>query len=313
MKVFRGLKDIKDNIRGSIATIGVFDGVHIGHGRIIKEAVRRSKALGLESVVVTFDPHPAKVLNPKAKVPSLASLDHRRTLIEELGIDYLVILKFTRALSRLSPERFIKNILIDKLSSKEIYVGENFYFGKGGKAGIVTLKKLGVKFGFKVRIFRPIRTHGRIISSTLIRQLVVNGDIRKASRFLGRPVSVLGTVVRGSSRARSMGYPTANVDPHHEAIPPSGVYAVRVKYENKFLKGILNIGVRPTFSRAKGLEDREPTIEVHIFDFDKLIYGEDIEVIFIKKLRDEKRFKDRQALIRQIKRDEAIARSTLKP
>ncbi|MBI4974488.1 MAG: bifunctional riboflavin kinase/FAD synthetase [Candidatus Omnitrophica bacterium] len=312
MKVFRGTKDIENNIRDTIATIGVFDGVHIGHRRIIKEVVKRSKVLNLKSVVVTFDPHPLKVLNPSANVPSLASLEHRRALIAELGVDYLVILKFTRSLSKLSPEIFINNILIDKLSIKEIYVGENFYFGRGAKAGIETLKKWSIKFGFTVKVFKPIQTKGRIISSTLIRRLIVNGDIRKASHFLGRPVSILGTVVKGSSRGRIMGYPTANIDPHHEAIPPSGVYAVRVRYKNKFLKGILNIGVRPTFFKAKGSEEREPTIEVHIFGFDKRIYGEDIEVIFIKKLRDEKRFKDRYDLIRQIRRDERMARNILK-
>lgn len=312
MKVFRDLKSIKNTIRASVATVGVFDGVHIGHKKIIKEVVRRSKILNLKSVVLTFDPHPLKVLNPGARVPSLVSLQHRRNLIEELGVDYLVILKFTKAFSRLSPERFVKNILINKLSSKEIYVGENFYFGKGAKAGIDGLRSLSGEFGFKVKVFRPIKTEANIISSTLIRRLIVNGNITKASIFLGRPLSILGTVVMGSSRGRIMGYPTANIDPHHEAIPPSGVYAVRVKRKDKILKGVLNIGVRPTFFKDKGLDGpREPTIEVHIFDFNERLYGEEIEIVFVKKLRDERRFKDRQDLILQIRRDEEIARAIL--
>lgn len=309
MKIIRGLKNLKDGINGgSILTIGIFDGVHIGHRKIIREVVRRAKVLKAKSVVLTFDPHPSKILDPKGKVPSLASLEHRIRLIDSLGVDYLIILAFTRSLAAISPERFVKNILMRKLALKEIFVGENFYFGKGARASIKTLSMLSEDLGFKVRIIKPVRTDGHIISSTLIRRLIVNGAFSKASKFLGRPVSILGTVVKGLRRGRILGYPTANINPHHEAIPPSGVYAVKVKFKDRFLKGVLNIGVRPTF--YKNTEAVEPTIEVHIFDFDRKIYGDDLEIIFIKKLRDERKFKNRDNLVFQIRRDEEMARKS---
>lgn len=310
MRIIYGLRNLKNPLRNSIVTMGVFDGVHIGHRSIIKEAVSRAKETDAKSVVMTFDPHPMKVLNKGAFIPSLISLKHRITLIEALGADYLAILKFTRAVSRIPPKEFVKRFLIGRLGMREIYVGENFYFGKGGAAGIEALKEIGKDFAFKTRIIKPLKRYGAVVSSSVIRRLILKGDIVKAAEFLGRPVSILGTVISGSRRGRLLGFPTANINPHHEVIPPSGVYAVNINFHKKRFKGVLNIGTRPTFWQET--PDREPRIEAHLFGFDKKIYGEDMEILFVKKIRNELKFKNRDRLTMRIKEDVRKAKEILR-
>ena len=178
-------------------------------------------------------------------------------------------------------------------------MGSNFFFGKKREGSLKVLKEFSKLYGYKVSTVGRFKTSGKIISSTLIRSLILEGKIKKASFLLSRPVTVLGTVVKGHRRGRDVGFPTANVDPHHEAIPPSGVYAVRVKIGNRLYKGILNRGLRPTFIKG----EKEPTIEVHVFGFRKDIYGKDIEIIFVKKIREEKKFKDIDKLRKRIKED----------
>ena len=310
MKIIKGLKNIRGIKGGSIVTIGVFDGVHMGHQHIIRKVVKRARDIKAKSVVLTFDPHPLKVLAAGSFVPSLISLKHKTRLIEALGADYLAIISFTKRFSMVSPKAFAKRILVDKLSLKEIYVAEDFYFGRNAKGDIALLKGFGKDLNFKVRIVKPVKKGPVIVSSSVIRRLILNGEIAKASKFLGRPVTVLGTVVRGFRRGRILGFPTANINPHHEVIPPPGVYAVRVDYKDRRFEGVLNIGKRPTF--FSGGKDIEPTIEVHIFDFNKKIYGEDIELIFVKKIRDEKRFREMSDLSTEIKRDAQTARALLR-
>lgn len=294
--------------KGTVLTIGVFDGVHVGHRKIIKVCVARSRKLGIDSVVLTFDPHPLKVLHSRSVVPSLISLDHRIRLIRELGVDITAVLNFTKAVAGLTPEQFVKKILVERFRVKEVCVGEDFRFAKSGKGDIDVLRRLGERYGFRVKAITHVRMGGRIVSSSLIRKTIIGGDLRRARRLLGRPVSVLGTVVRGANLARELGYPTANINPHHEVVPPSGVYAVLVNLGNRRLKGVLNIGVKPTFYSSR---DLEPSIEVHIFDFNKKIYGKDIEVLFVKKIRPEVKFKSREALMKRIMKDTGIARRIL--
>ena len=308
MELIKGLKALKRQAKGSIVTVGVFDGLHIGHRTIIRKVVTAARKAKLASVVVTFDPHPAKILKSAQKAPSLISLKHRIRLIEELGIDILLVVKFTAPFSRLTPEKFVKNILVDKFRMKEIYTGENFYFGKGAAAGIEMLRGTSRRYGFKVTTVNPIRALGHIVSSSLIRQLILQGSLGEAARLLSRPVSVFGTVVKGSGVARGLGCPTANINPHHEVVPPRGVYAVKERVGKRELRGILNIGFRPTFY---GSRDEEPTIEVHIFDFKGNLYNKDIEVCFVKKIRDERKFESAAALIEQIKRDMKAAQRIL--
>ena len=308
MKIIEGLKALKRQSRPSIVTIGVFDGLHIGHRAIIKKVAAEAKKSGSTSVAITFDPHPIKVLGSGHSVPSLISLKHRIRLIEELGIDTLLVIKFTRSLSRMSPEKFIKNVLIGKLRVKRLFVGENFYFGKGADAGAANLQDIAKGRGFEVTVVRSVKSGTHIVSSSLIRKFIREGRLREAERLLGRPVSVLGTIVKGSGIARGLGCPTANINPHHEVIPPRGVYAVRARLGKRSLRGILNIGFRPTFYSSR---DKEPTIEVHLFAFNGNIYNKDIEVYFVKKIRDERKFRSKAALIKQITADLVLARGIL--
>ena len=295
-------------MKGSIVTIGVFDGVHSGHAAVIKKVVKKASIRHLQSVAVTFDPHPMKVLSRRHNVASLISLKHRVSLIKGLGIDKVLVMKFDKRLAGMPAEKFVKDIIIDSLGAKEVFVGEDFCFGKGAKTGVIKLKRIGKKYGLKINMIKHVKIGSRIVSSSLIRSLVVSGRIKEASYLLGRPYSVLGTVVGGSKLARSLGYPTANLNPHHEAVPPSGVYAVKVRFVGRLYKGVMNIGVRPTFYEGR---DKEPSIEVHIFNFHKRIYGKDLESIFVKKLRSEKKFKTIDSLIKQIKKDEGAAQKLL--
>lgn len=297
------------NRKCSVVTIGVFDGIHRGHAAVLRKVAQTAEKKGLQSIAVTFDPHPLKILYGKHSASSLISLKHRVRLIRELGIGRVFIVKFNKKIANMPPEKFIRDIIIRLLRAKEIFVGEDFCFGKGAGADAAKLRFIGKRLGIKVSVVRHVKKRGRIISSSLIRDLVKTGRIDEVPVLLGRPYSILGTVVSGSKLARSLGYPTANINPHHEAIPTSGVYAVKVKFMGKFYKGVMNIGTRPTFYNHG--KDKEPSLEVHIFDFDKRIYGTDLEVIFVKKLRDEKRFKTMESLIEQIKRDEIQARKVL--
>lgn len=307
MKVITSLKDFVSPGE-TVVTVGVFDGVHVGHKAVISKVVSKAGTLGLASAVITFDPHPAKVLRKKAFAPSLISLKHRERLISELNIDLLVIIRFTRAVSDMSPADFVKKVLVDKLKAREIYVGENFYFGKGANAGAPELVKSCEAFDLKAGIVRSVRIAGHVVSSSLIRKTITAGRLAEAKKYLGRPVSILGTVVSGSKFARLLGYPTANINPHHEVMPPFGVYAVMVNFRGTLYKGILNIGTKPTFFSPR---DKEPNIEVHIFGFNERIYGKDLEILFVRKIRDERRFAGPEELARQITRDALIAQKIL--
>ena len=307
MKVYTSLQHAVP-VRGSAVTIGIFDGVHLGHKKIIAETVKRAKSLGLKSALVTFNPHPLKVIHPERSPKTFIALEHKSRLGESLGIDILVILNFTRPLSMLSPRRFVEKFLAKGLKAREVIVGRDFRFGTHKKGDIDLLKALGRVCGFSVRPIDEVKVKGVCVSSSLIRSLITRGDLDGASRLLGRRVSILGAVVHGSKIGRRLGYPTANIKAHHEAIPPSGVYAVKVRYKGENYKGVLNIGFRPTVT-GPDHELKDPTIEVHIFNFEeKNIYGEDIEVLFIKKLRDEKHFSDVDALANEIRKDITTAR-----
>jgi len=305
MRIIRGLRNLKRPIKASVVTIGMFDGVHIGHRKVIEKVVARARSERLESVVVTFDPHPLSVLQTSKKVPSLVSLDHRLDLFKRLGIDTAVVINFAKPFARMSPEKFVKGVLVDSLGARFIYTGENFYFGDSASAGPGLLKKIAALYGAKAFSVPPVKVLGKAASSSLIRKYIISGKLKEASRLLGRAVSIMGTVVRGARFARVLGYPTANINPHHEAIPPAGVYAVKVRIGEIIKGGVLNIGKRPTFYAPR---DEEPDIEAHIFNFKSEIYDKDVEVYFVRKIRDERRFKDAGALVEQIKKDSYLAK-----
>jgi riboflavin kinase/FMN adenylyltransferase len=296
-------------MKKSVVTIGVFDGVHIGHRAVIKNVVGRAKAVGAMSIVVTFDPHPLKVLGAGHLALSLMSLKHRVNAIKGLGVDKVIVMKFDKRLSGMEPGGFIKNVIQKELNAQEIFVGEDFCFGRHAGADIKALKRIGGTAGLRVHPVKAVKRNGQVISSSEIRRLVVSGRIKDASKLLGRPFSILGTVVSGAKLARVLGYPTANINPHHEAMPPSGVYAVKVKLNKKLLKGVMNIGVRPTFYDHG--RDVEPSIEVHIFGFHGSIYGRDMEILFVKRIRAEKKFNTIDSLIEQVRKDEKSAKRLL--
>lgn len=290
----------------TVATIGIFDGVHRGHKKILKLLKARARAKRAKSCVLTFDPHPSKILHPEKTAPMLVSTKHKLNLLAREGVDITVLINFSKSFAEVDPIIFVKRVLVDIVNVRELLVGENFSFGNKRRGSVKTLKRLGRMFGFEVRVIPPLKSGGRIISSTLIRRLIMSGRLSEAKRLLGRDVSILGTVTRGTRRGRILGFPTANLDLHHEAIPPSGVYAVKAKLANKAYRGIVNIGFRPTFDKK---EKKEPTVEVHIFNFHKSIYGKDIEVVFMGRIRSERKFKSREHLLARIAKDIAIAKT----
>ena len=292
-------------IRKLAATIGIFDGVHCGHQKILKKLVSDSRRLKIKSLVVTFSPHPRKILNPGSMIPFLTSLEHRSKLIEDLGVDFFHMIRFTKPLSLMEPGEFVKKVLIDKFNIKMLVVGQDFLLGNKRRGDFSLLKSLSKRYNFRLVGVRPVRIKGRVVSSTRIRKSIEKGDLKNASLLLGRSVSILGTVVKGKAIGRKIGFPTANINPHHEAIPPSGVYAVDTRMNKKIYKAVLNIGIRPTLGK-----DKEPTVEIHILQFKKNIYGKDIEIIFKGKIRDEKKFPSLEKLRMQIKKDILNAKHT---
>lgn len=311
MKIYYRYKKLETSVRGRVAAVGVFDGLHTGHLKIIKELVKRAKKSGRKSLVITLDPHPLKILQHKVYPPRLVSLEHKLRLLEKYGVDSVLVFRFTRKIAGMKGRDFIKNILIKKIHVKEIIAGSTFRLGSDrfNPEKAAPLLKVG--------IIRPLKKYGMVVSSTAIRSLIIHGELKRASRLLARPVSVLGTVVKGARRGRLLGFPTANIDPHHEAIPPAGVYAVKVRIggiarSRRSYKGILNIGFRPTF-HGKPRPGAEPVIEVHIVGLkEKHIYGKPIEVDFVKRIREERHFRHAEALRRRIQKDLSITRKLLK-
>ncbi len=297
MKVIYDLKEAT-RYKKPVVAIGVFDGLHRAHRRILTEALRRSRRIGGSSVVVTFYPHPQKQ-------HSIYSLAHRLRLIEALGIDACVVIRFNRAFSKMTAQDFVRKVLSETLGAAEVYVGRNFRFGSRQEGSPALLQRLSTACRFKVRVFGVMKAGDKSISSTYVRKLITAGKLRAAGSLLSRPVSVFGKVVKGSSLARRLGFPTANIIPQHEILPPSGIYAVRVSLRKRLLEAICYIGKRPTFNKPDAARPSPNVnhIEVHIFGFRKDIYGEYLEIQFIKKIREDRKFASYEALVRQVKKD----------
>jgi len=278
--------------KNPVVALGVFDGLHRGHRNILQSAVKQAHKIKGTSVVLTFFPHPQ---NEK----SLYSLKHRLRLICELGVDVCIVINFSASFARMSADNFITKILIKKIHARFVYIGENFHFGKGALGDYKLLSMRAREDSFTLRIFKVITANGRPISSTVIRRLIKGSKIKEAARLLGRRVSVLGSVIKGSRLARVLGCPTANINPHHEVIPPAGIYAVQIIFSGKKYGGICYIGSRPTVcARNKSIQ-----IEVHIFGFHKNIYGRFLEIQFVKLIRPDKKFASIKDLSVQIKKD----------
>lgn len=302
MKTIFGLSNLKEKFKDTIVLIGVFDGMHRGHRYLIEKSVRTARALHKKTAAITFHPH------PKGQ-PYLISLKHRLKVIEELGVSVCLVIRFSKQFAKSPPESFIRDTLVKFFHPLYVFVGDNFRFGYRAQGDVTLLKRLGKLLGFQVRPVRELGAGRKKISSQRLRGLIRAGSLKKAEELLGRRVSVLGTVIKGSSRGRILGYPTANIDPHHEVLPKPGVYAVKVLYNEKEYNGICNIGRRPTF----GSQEEPLNIEVHLFNFRKDIYGEDMEIQFIRKLRDEKKFPSPSSLAAQLKEDSRKALRLLGP
>lgn len=309
MRVIYGIGKAKKIFKNTVLAIGVFDGVHIGHQKLIKAAVQKAKSLGAPAVVMTFSPHPIRVLHPDNYLPFIVSLSHRLKLIERLGVMACVVVRFTRRFSQLTPQQFIKRYLIDHIRPREIFVGDDFRFGKNRGGTIEYLKEAGRKYGFNVNAMAPVKGGQKKIGSSRVRHLITDGKLHIANRYLGRNVSVIGRVVQGDGRGQTLGFPTANICLQNEAMPPVGVYAVRVIIDDKKFNGMANIGRRPSF-RPQG--DNDINVEVHIFGFKKILYGEEIVVEFIQRIRKERIFSSKEKLIAQLKRDEVKAKKMLR-
>lgn len=298
MQIFHGLKKLK-KFKKPVVVLGVFDGVHLAHRRILREAAGRAHSIKGSSILVTFYPHPQKE-------ESLYSLGHRLKLISSFGIDAAVVIRFNKKFSRIPARNFIKDVLVKRFKPEYVFVGENFTFGRGAQGNCRLLKEASAANGFRLKVFPVLKIKQKAISSTLIRRLIKDGKLAQAEKLLRRRVSVLGTVVRGASLARKLGFPTANIDPHHEVLPPAGVYSVKVLYRQKVFFGVCSIGHKPTFN-TKSLQH----IEVHIFNFKRNIYGAYLEIQFIKHLRKQKKFSSLPALAAQIKKDVILAKRAL--
>lgn len=284
---------------GSVVTVGTFDGVHRAHAEIIREVVTRARMREGRSVVVSFDPHPKQVVGTGA-VDLLTTIDERVALISALGADVLLLLEFTYAFSRISPEEFYRTYIVEGTGVDEVIVGYDHMFGRDRAAGIDELVRMGKRFGFSVFAVHPFAVGGETVSSTAIRTALARGEVDRAGELLGRPYSLGATVVAGDGRGRTLGFPTANLRPEADLkiVPAEGVYAVAVALGNDERLGMMNIGRRPTVAAG------EPrTMEVHLFDFDRDIYGERLVVSFLRRLRDEKKFDSLSDLVRQLARD----------
>lgn len=323
MQTLHTLDELRRHCPQPCVAIGVFDGVHVGHQQVIKQARDDARARGGTAVALTFDPHPQQVLQPDNAPPLLTTTAHKLRLIATLGVDAAVVLKFDLAFAALAPEEFIDRLCRHADRLQTICVGTRFHFGHNRAGNIRLIEQLAPRYGYTAREIEPVKVGEHLVSSTAIRQHIRQGHLDVAAAMLGRPYSVLGTVEPGDQLGRQLGFPTANLNPHHEALPPHGVYAVRVRVgQTSGLSlsspvdrrdacpthaGIANFGHRPTVTGDTGAQ----RFEVHLFDFDRDLYGAEIEVIFVQKLRDEQKFASLAALKTQITADIATARAIL--
>ncbi len=296
MKVYNNL-EIKKKHKNSVIAIGNFDGIHLGHQKVLKEAKKKAKKNKLKVGIITFEPIPVVFFNPKIKNHRINSFEQKKDQLRKFNLDFIITIKFNRSFSKLTPEQFIKKVIFKKTKSKFIYVSKNFKFGNKRKGNIFTLKKYESIYGYKTLITSPFKKFKKTISSTLIRKKISLGKINEANKLLNRLWSINGKIIKGSKRGRKIGFPTCNLKLNNYILPRLGVYAVLVEIGNLKRRGIANIGYRPTFNGQNLL------LEVNIFGINKDLYNKEISVNFKKFIRPEKKFKDFETLKKQIKID----------
>ena len=304
MEILRSIPELSQ-LRGPIfLAIGVFDGVHRGHQAVISTSARHAHSADGTPVVVTFDPHPDKVLRPHVAPHLLTATQHKIVLIRALGVGHLLMIEFNRDFASTPPENFVEQLVGHSRPLREICVGHEWSFGKNRTGNLDLLKKLGARFNFNVIGISPVSVNGTAVSSTAIRQAVEKGDFITAAEMLGREYTILGTVVHGDNLGRKIGYPTANLSAHSEQFPPNGVYFAEAWINHVLYHGVVNLGYRPTVKRDKS----ERVLEIYLLDFNRDIYGEDVEIRFIRYLRAEREFDSLDSLAQQIDADVRLAR-----
>ncbi|MBN2419345.1 MAG: bifunctional riboflavin kinase/FAD synthetase [Deltaproteobacteria bacterium] len=306
MSIITDLNELKKPLKNPVLTIGNFDGVHRGHLALFDRVKELASGIQGQSVVMTFEPHPIKVVKPGNGPKLITPVEQKLRLIAEAGIDVILCLPFNKEFASISANDFVKELLVNKIGVKEIVVGYDYNFGAGREGNIELLKKLGDELGFKVHVVKQIHLNNTLVSSTSIRNLVSGGNLPEAKRMLGRDYQITGIVKTGMGRGRKiLGFPTANLTPVDELIPKNGVYAVKAYVHDKWYNGVCNIGINPTFGGTS------LSIETHVLDFSGDIVGERFTIKFIARLRDEKNFNSKDELAAQIERDVIKAREIL--
>ncbi|MEO5719847.1 MAG: bifunctional riboflavin kinase/FAD synthetase [Chthoniobacterales bacterium] len=305
MHILRAISELADLPGPLFTAIGVFDGVHLGHQAVISTSARHAHAAGGTPVVVTFDPHPAKVLRPQEAPRLLTATQHKIALIRDLGVEHLLVITFDREFAGTPPEEFVRRLVENAKPLREICVGHEWSFGKNRAGNLTLLQKLGAELDFDVVGIKPVEVNGTVVSSTAIRRAVEMGELERAAEMLGRDYTILGTVELGAQLGRKLGFPTANLSAHSEQFPPNGVYAADATLDGATFRGVVNLGVRPTVSGEKP----QRLLELHLFDLARDIYGAEVEVRFGRYLRPEKKFEGLDELTAQIARDVEQARS----
>jgi riboflavin kinase/FMN adenylyltransferase len=302
MKLFHGYENAEIG-RPAVLTLGVFDGLHLGHQLIISRVVGRARALGAVPTVVTFDPHPRAVLHPESAPPLLQTFDQKVEAFGVLGIEQVIVVRFTPEFALVRAEEFLRDVVHERLQAREVYLGRGFAFGRDREGNIELLRRVSGELGFAAFEVPEVRLRGWRISSSRIRGLLAAGSVNLARRMLGRPYGVEGRVVRGHERGRTIGFPTANLRPANRVIPRGGVYVTATLIDGTWRRSVTNVGVRPTFEDAA-----EPSVETFVMDWGGDLYGDVVRVRFLHRLRDERRFSGVEELKRQIERDAARAR-----
>ncbi len=292
--------------RGSVVCIGAFDGMHLGHRAVLARVCERARETGWASVAVSFEPLPREFFAHARKVPRLSSPREKIAQFGAAGIDRLLLLRFNTALSAMPAQEFVERVLVARLNAKEVWVGEGFRFGHARGGDLALLQRLGLEHGFSANALAPVNVEGERVSSSAIREALAGGSFEVAAHWLGRRFAIGGHVVRGQQLGRKLGYPTANLRLGRRTSPVEGIFAVKVHgVRDTAMPGVASLGIRPT------VNGKEPLLEAHLFDFDGDLYGKRIQVEFVEKLRDEEKFPDLDAMVKQIDRDAAQARAIL--
>lgn len=305
MEILNSLTQLPVSFGPCVLTLGNFDGVHLGHRELFRQLVKAARQLSCPSVVCTFNPHPLKFLAPDKAPPLLNTLEEKRRLIAASHVDYLVEIPFTRGFADISPEKFVADILIDKLRVQTLIVGYDYAFGRDRRGNAEFLKDYGAQHGIEVIVLQPVGADGLPYSSTRVRNLIAEGRVADVVTLLGRQYNLEGYVVPGEQRGRQMGFPTANLETDKELLPAAGVYAVKVRHKQQEYGGVVNLGMRPTFGGSHA------TIEVHLLDFTGRLYGEKLRIYFLERLRGEIKFADSDELSNAILADVLKARQIL--